>query len=316
MSIPGGLLEPLQQHDTKSIPYTQWLQQWLSHLTPTSLFSKTPLQASHIHTPIIHATWLHHLWHHPHQDLVQYFLQCISSGFRVWFDGSGTYMLSKDQSSKCCCSPYCNRWLYSPWVITWKDIWPIFTFYICPDVHINRFGVIPKNYQQDKWRLITDLSYPSGSSVNDGIPSQLCSLTYVTIDDTILNILKSGKNNTGKGRHRKFLLFITSAPSRPISTQDEMERSDIHWSLYPLWTPICTQTIQLSFWSSSMDCSECRCLIHYLDDYLTIGSPASTVCQHNVDTFVSLCAELQVPIATDKLESPSTSLSFLDYFGH
>ena len=50
------------------------------------------------------------------------------------------------------------------------------------------------NHQQDKWWLITDLSYPAGSSVNDGISSQLCSLTYVTIDDAILNILKSGKN--------------------------------------------------------------------------------------------------------------------------
>ena len=90
MSMPGGLLEPLQQCDTKSMPYPQWLQQWLSHLIPTSLFSKTPLQASHIHTPLIHAAWLHHLRHHPHQDQVQYFLQCISTGFRVRFDGSCT----------------------------------------------------------------------------------------------------------------------------------------------------------------------------------------------------------------------------------
>ena len=42
-----------------------------------------------------------------------------------------------------------------------------------------------------------------------------------------------------------------------------------------------------------------------------MGSPASTVCQHNVDTLVSLRAELGVPIETDKLEGPSTSLSFL-----
>ena len=48
-----------------------------------------------------------------------------------------------------------------------------------------------------------------------------------------------------------------------------------------------------------------------MDDYLTMGPPASTVCQHNVDTLVSLCANLGVPIATDKLEGPSTSLSFL-----
>ena len=52
-------------------------------------------------------------------------------------------------------------------------------------------------------------------------------------------------------------------------------------------------------------------LIHYLDDYLTMRLPASPVCQHNAYTLVSLCAELGVPIAIDKLDGPSTSLSFL-----
>ena len=64
---------------------------------------------------------------------------------------------------------------------------------LSPDVHINRFGIIPKNYQQDKW-FIKDLSHLSGNCVNDGIPSQLCSLTYMTLDNTILNNLKSGTN--------------------------------------------------------------------------------------------------------------------------
>ena len=52
-------------------------------------------------------------------------------------------------------------------------------------------------------------------------------------------------------------------------------------------------------------------LIHYLDDYLTMGPPRSTVCQENLDIFISLCAELGVPLAAEKLEGPSTSLSFL-----
>jgi len=30
---------------------------------------------------------------------------------------------------------------------------------MCPDVHINRFGVIPKNHQQNKLILISDLSH-------------------------------------------------------------------------------------------------------------------------------------------------------------
>ena len=52
-------------------------------------------------------------------------------------------------------------------------------------------------------------------------------------------------------------------------------------------------------------------LIHYLDDYLTMGPPLSQICQHNVDIFTSLCKGLGVPLATDKLEGPATSLSFL-----
>jgi len=57
---------------------------------------------------------------------------------------------------------------------------------------ISRFGVIPKRHQPDKWRLIVDLSYPSNHSVDDGIPSALCSLQYVTIDDAVQQIFNLG----------------------------------------------------------------------------------------------------------------------------
>ena len=52
-------------------------------------------------------------------------------------------------------------------------------------------------------------------------------------------------------------------------------------------------------------------LIHYLDDYLTMGPPKSTMCQQNLDIFIPLCADLGVLLASNKLEEPSTSLSFL-----
>ena len=50
-------------------------------------------------------------------------------------------------------------------------------------VHINRFGVIPKGHNTGRWRLITDLLFPRGHSVNGGIVPDLCSLTYSTIDE-------------------------------------------------------------------------------------------------------------------------------------
>ncbi len=51
-----------------------------------------------------------------------------------------------------------------------------------PPFHINRFGVIPKGHNIGKWRLITDLSYPHGHRVKEGIDSTLCSLQYTTVD--------------------------------------------------------------------------------------------------------------------------------------
>ena len=49
-----------------------------------------------------------------------------------------------------------------------------------------------KNHQQDKWRLIVDLSFSKDRSVNDGVPKSLCSLSYITVDDAIEEICRSG----------------------------------------------------------------------------------------------------------------------------
>ena len=52
-----------------------------------------------------------------------------------------------------------------------------------PEVQVSPFSVIPKGHTPGKWRLIVHLSGPSGSSVNDGISSELCSLSYISVDD-------------------------------------------------------------------------------------------------------------------------------------
>ena len=49
---------------------------------------------------------------------------------------------------------------------------------------INRLGVVPKGHTPGKWRLITDLSFPEGASVNDGIDSCFCSIHYTSVDET------------------------------------------------------------------------------------------------------------------------------------
>ena len=66
-----------------------------------------------------------------------------------------------------------------------------FPIYACVG-RVSRFGVIPKNHQPNKRRLIFDLSHPKGYSVNDGIPKELCSMSYITTDDAVRKIVQLG----------------------------------------------------------------------------------------------------------------------------
>ena len=61
-----------------------------------------------------------------------------------------------------------------------------------PNVHINRFEVIPKSGRPGKWRLIVDLSHPEGRSVNSGVDPLLCSLSYVKMDQVVDTLLEMG----------------------------------------------------------------------------------------------------------------------------
>jgi len=52
-------------------------------------------------------------------------------------------------------------------------------------------------------------------------------------------------------------------------------------------------------------------LIHYLDDFMTIGPLSSPICQNNLDTLVHICNYLGVPLALEKVEGPEPALPFL-----
>ena len=69
-----------------------------------------------------------------------------------------------------------------------------------PDLHVNRFGVIPKA-TPGKWRLITDLSFPPKGSVNSLIADAQAEVSYVGIPEAMSMIM-----NLGKGAHLPSLM--------------------------------------------------------------------------------------------------------------
>ena len=50
---------------------------------------------------------------------------------------------------------------------------------------------------------------------------------------------------------------------------------------------------------------------HYLDDFVTLGPHATADCQKNLDIIIQTCTDLGIPLALEKLEGPTTCLTFL-----
>ena len=184
--------EPTEVHNTEASSYNQWLPTWLDHLISGSHPGTIPMEACHIQTPLNKAAWQHHLRDYLYQDLPKFFLEGISNGFRVAYNGSNLQSAGKNLISAIAHPDVVDKYLYHE--LSLGQISDLYPTSACPEVHISRFGVIPKNHQPNKWHLITDLSHPTGSSVNDGIPPTLGSLSYVIIDDAIQKILQYGKD--------------------------------------------------------------------------------------------------------------------------
>ena len=51
--------------------------------------------------------------------------------------------------------------------------------------------------------------------------------------------------------------------------------------------------------------------LHYLDDFLFLGPPASDNCAMYLQSALRVCSQLGVPVATHKTEGPCTRLTFL-----
>ena len=52
-------------------------------------------------------------------------------------------------------------------------------------------------------------------------------------------------------------------------------------------------------------------LLHYLDDYFTVGTPHSPVCANNIATMIATCKELGCAVNAKKVTNPATTTNFL-----
>lgn len=293
-----------------------WLKEWQGQIADGPQSVQVPDSACAIHTPLIHSAWSQALAEYPDQTLAQFFLKGITEGFRIGYSkGTGHDLKSarKNLEGATQHPQVVDDYLEKERSLN-RVAGPYNLSQFSPIPHISRFGVIPKSHQEDKWRLIIDLSHPKGHSVNDGIAKSLCSLTYVTVDDAIQKILELGRNTLlAKADIRSAFRLL---PVHPL----DRHLLGMRWQ-QDIFIDTCLPfglrsapklfNILADLLSWSVTQRGCTFVIHYLDDYLTMGPPGSPVCHHNLELLKETCKDLGVPLAMEKLEGPTTSLTFL-----
>ena len=178
-----------------------------------------------------------------------------------------------------------------------------------PAVQISRFGVIPKASQPGKWRLILDLSSPDGSSVNDGIDAEHCSIAFATVDMAMRKITELGRGT------QLAKVDIEHAYRNVPVHPDDRPMLGMMWGERVYVDTVLPFGLRSApkFFSSLSDCLEWILIgvMHYLDDFLTMGMAGTDQCKLNLELTLTTCKSLGFPIKYQKIKGPSPIITFL-----
>lgn len=123
---------------------------------------------------------------HPHRQQVSFVLEGLHEGFKLgYFHPRKLKSATKNKSSACQHPSVVDSYLANE--VSLGRVAGPFSSPPVPNLHISSFGVIPKEGQPGKWRLIVDLSSPRGSSVNDGIFGDELTMQYIRLNQVIHN---------------------------------------------------------------------------------------------------------------------------------
>ena len=171
--------------------YMQDLQQ-LNH-PPPHLPHPLP-RWPHYQSPVRISPLSHYLRLHPDQEFVSYILHGLASGFHIGYSARRVTLLSSLRNHQ---SSLANPQVISDYigeeVALGRMVGPLPSA-MRSVLHCSPTGLVPKGRESGQWRMIVDLSFPCGGSVNDGIPREPCSLRYASVDEALQFITKLGCN--------------------------------------------------------------------------------------------------------------------------
>ena len=244
----------------------------------------------------------------PDQSFVTYVLDGLKNGFRVGFNPASVSLKWATQNMpSASLQPSVIDDFLHPELAKGRVAGP-FSSPPLAHLHISSFGVIPKKHQPGKWRLILDLSSPGGHSVNDGIRKDPITVQYMKVDDIIDGIMSLGRGTL-------LAKFDVESAYRiiPVHPNDRYLLG-MQWQgnyFVDMALPFGLRSVaDLAEWVLKKQ-YDVSFLLHYLDDFHTLGPPNSQTCQRNLHTCIQQFQDWGIPLHPDELEGPSTLLTVL-----
>ena len=174
--------------------------------------------------------------------------------------------------------------------------------------------MIPKKNKPGKWRLIVDLSSPTGASVNDGIDKSMCRLSYTSVGAVAKQALCLGRGwLLAKMDIKHAYRIVPVHPVDRLLLGMKWDGRVLADKTLPFGLPsaplIFTAVADVLMWL--MQTNGVSIVDHYLDDFITIGRPGMDECSKNFQCMLETCSTAGVPVEAKKSEGPTTSLVFL-----
>ena len=250
------------------------------------------------------------LEHYPSED-AKILVEGFKYGFKIPFKGQRGFAFSRNHGSAVHNSDIINKKLMNEMelgrVAGPFDVLPL------KELKISPFGLIPKS-TPGEFRLIFDLSYPKGDSINSGIDPEDSSVVYTNFDEVVRMVLKEGKGSyLIKTDIKSAIRFLPINPSDFELLGMKFQNKYFVDKCLPFGLSVsCNLFEKFSCfleWLIKQN-SKSENIIHYLDDFCGCDSKkegAQALLDHSLLTFESL----GVPVAPEKIDTPTTCIKFL-----
>ena len=181
----------------------------------------------------------------------------------------------------------------------------------CDNFIVSPLGLVPKK-TQGEFRLIHDLSFPKGDSVNSHIDPEFSSVQYEILDHCVEIIQSIGSNCLiAKADLQDAFRIIPVSESSYRFLGFVWNDKFYYDRCLPMGCSISCQTFerlsQALQWILINKLSV-RYTSHILDDFIFFGHPGSSEARVYLHTFLSLAEQINLPVKHSKTVLPATSV--------